>query len=145
MELKKKIKKLISQEKFGVFATVTQDGKPWARYVELFLSDAKDSNDDMTILFATMVDARKVEHIKHNPEVHIVCGASSATGESDYMQIQGKAIVSTDSALRHRFWRDDMSMFFSGPDDKLYAVVVVTPYRVEYTDFSTHKTECVDL
>ena len=67
-DLKTRILDFISKPHLAGFATVTEDGKPWVRYVMPVASP------DMTIRFSTFLEARKVAHIAHNPEVHLICG-----------------------------------------------------------------------
>jgi general stress protein 26 len=124
--LKDRILQITTQPQLSVLATVTPEGKPWARYVMAV------SDQTMTIRFASFVGARKVEQINRNPEVHITCGVASPTEMKPYLQIQGRASVTADRDERHGFWSDMLKPIFDGPDDPKYGVVVVEPYRIEY-------------
>lgn len=128
MELKRKILNIIKRSGIASFATITDDGKPWVRYVSMIVSN------DLTIRFSTFINSRKVSQIKKNPEVHLTCGIVDPEKWQDYLQIQGTAVVSTDKADRKAFWNDEIAQFFKGPNDPDYAVVIVKPYRIEYWD-----------
>lgn len=125
-QLKEKILSIISQPQLLGFATITEDGKPWVRYVMSF------GSEDMTIRFASFVGARKVKQIAQNPEVHITCGATDPTKRVPYLQIQGQARFTTEKEERYGLWNDVLKLIFSGPDDPKYGIVIVTPYRIEY-------------
>lgn len=132
MRLKDKILKLIRASSDVVnFATLTEDKKPWVRYVSVTVSD------DLTIRFSTFISSRKVKQLKKNSEVHLSCGITDAEHWNDYLQIQGKAIVTQDDSERESFWNDQIAQFFDGPKDPNYAVVVVKPYRIEYWDIES--------
>ena len=125
-ELKDQIYEIIGKPQLAGLATVTPEGKPWVRYV-MTLADK-----DLTIHFATFIQARKVEQIQANPEVHLTCGVTNPMEMMPYLQIQGKAVLRTDKEIRHAFWSDMLAPIFAGPDDPKYGVIEVTPYRVEY-------------
>jgi general stress protein 26 len=128
-ELKEKILTVIRTPQLMSLATVTEDGKPWVRYVMGF------GSDDLTIRFVTSLQTRKVTQIKNNPEVHFTCGAASSSLQETehYLQICGQAEVTTDETERNLCWNDNLKAYFSGPDDPDYCVVIVKPYRIEYT------------
>jgi general stress protein 26 len=51
------------------FATITEDGKPWVRYV------VGKADNELVFRFCTHKGTRKVSQIKKNPSVHILLGA----------------------------------------------------------------------
>jgi len=124
-DLKQRILEIIRKPHLACFATVTEDGKPWVRYVSAV------GNEDLTVKFSTFVNSRKVLQIKDNPEVHLTCGCTSLESSDCYLQIQGTATFTTDYHERHSFWNEHLKGYFSGPDDPNYGILVVTPYRVE--------------
>jgi general stress protein 26 len=124
--LREQIKALLALPALSGFATVTAEGKPWVRYVMAVMDDT------MTVRFATFINARKVAHIKHNPEVHITAGVCDPSKDTNYVQIQGTAQFTADETARHAFWHPMLKGVFSGPDDPNYGIVAVTPYRIEY-------------
>jgi len=116
---------MIRQPFLCSLATVTEDGKPWTRYV------MGVGSDDMTIRFSSCINARKAAQIRNNPEVHITCGVSDPEKWKHYLQIQGTARITADEEERKAFWSPMLAEIFSGPDDPNYSIVIVTPYRIE--------------
>lgn len=124
--LKQKIYEVIKTPHLANFATLTEDNKPWTRYVMAL------GSDDLTIRFSTFLGSRKLQHLKANSEVHLTSGANSVMDMGPYVQVQGTAFVSTNQQDRHAFWNPALAEHFDGPDDPRYAVVIITPYRIEY-------------
>ena len=116
---------ILKPSQLACFATITEEGKPWVRYVFC------EGRGDMTVRFATLRHSRKVAQIRKNPEVHLACGAVAPSDMKAYLQIQGRAQFCTDTAERSGFWKESLNNYFHGPDDPDYGVVVVTPYRIE--------------
>lgn len=123
--LKERILDVVKAPSLSGFATTTKDGKPWVRYV------MAEASDDLTFRFSSFSDARKVEQIKSNPEVHLTCGIKDPTHMGPYLQIQGRASFTTDREARHAFWTERLRLLFSGPDDPKFGVVTVQAYRIE--------------
>ena len=124
-DIRERIQEILCRPQLTGFATVTENGKPWSRYV------MAAGTDDMRIRCATLANSRKVSQIEKNPEVHLNCGVMNPGELSPYLQIQGQADVTTDRDERHGFWNESLKMIFEGPDDPKYAVITVTPYRIE--------------
>ncbi|MBI4880322.1 MAG: pyridoxamine 5'-phosphate oxidase family protein [Planctomycetes bacterium] len=124
--LRSKIAEVLRGPQLASFATVTEDGKPWVRYVVVV------ADSELTLRFATYASSRKVAQIRRNPEVHLTCGVASLNDSKPYLQIQGRAAVTADDRDRRAFWSDMLAPYFKGPDDPDYVVVLVKPYRVEY-------------
>jgi general stress protein 26 len=124
-DLKAKIYEEIKMPQLMPMATITEKGNPWVRYVVGF------AGEDLSIRFVTSLQTRKVAHIKANPEVHMTCGAKDLESTQNYLQIAGRAEITTDEQERHRLWNDNLKAYFSGPDDPNYCVVIVKPYRIE--------------
>lgn len=125
-DLRERICEILRVPQLASLATVTEDGKPWVRYVMAI------TGEDMTIRFATFVKSRKCAQIAKNLEVHLTCGVGDLETMAPYLQIQGRAELKTDEGERHAFWSDAMKAYFEGPDDPNYGVMVVTPYRIEH-------------
>ena len=124
-DLKEKIFEAAKELQLVNFATVTEDGKPWVRYVM-----AKADND-LVFRFCSRLDTKKIRHIKNNPNVHISLGVTSLETAKNWLQVEGKAETSTDKNERHAFWFDELKNFFKGPDDPAYCIVIVKPSRIE--------------
>jgi len=125
-DLQRKIQDKMKTPQLSALATITEDGKPWVRYVMPFM------DENMTIWMATFAASRKVGHIKKNPEVHLTVGVTSMETAESYLQIQGRAEVLTDAPTKKAAWNDHLKGIFSGPDDPDYNVIKITPYRIEY-------------
>ena len=134
-----KILDILKQPQLAGFASITADGKPWVRYVIIATSN------DMVIRCATCINARKVNQIKNNPEVHITCGINDPNNVQPYLQIQGQAQLSLDKELRHKFWNDTLKNIFEGPDDPNYGVIEIVPYCIEYCSPDSMETETWSL
>lgn len=134
-DIKKKVLDIISSPQLMSFATITEDSKPWVRYV-IGMAD-----ENLTIRFSTFVKSRKVAQIEKNQEVHIVCGVSSLETAEHYLQIQGKAEITKEEQERKKFWHDDLKAYFSGPDDPNYCICLVNPYRIEYYTMGSMEPE----
>ena len=125
-DLKQRILEVIGQPNMTGFATVTEEGAPWVRYVMAFASD------DMIIRFSTFLGSRKVSQVRNDPRVHLVCGVTDPEDWDSYIQIEGTAEVVTDIEEKENFWNPALSEYFDGPEDPDYAIIKVTPSRIEY-------------
>ncbi len=123
--VKQKILAIFKHPQLGSLATITEDGKPWVRYVMCM------ADEELKIRMATFVNARKAGQIKHNPEVHLTCGVTGLTEMNPYLQIQGHAKISTDEKEKKKFWNDSLGKIFKGPNDPNYGVIIITAYRIE--------------
>ena len=134
-DLKDRIYGILRQPQLAGLATITQDGKPWVRYVMTVASP------DMTIRCATFVRARKVAQIEREPEVHLTCGVTDPQSMVPYLQIQGRASINTGKDVKHDFWSDMLAPIFDGPDDPKYGVLEITPYCIEYCTVGNYEPE----
>ena len=134
-ELKQKIFGKFNGPTLSTLATITEDGKPWARYVTPF------ADENLTFWMATFINSRKVAQIKKNPEVHLTTGVSDPEKAESYLQIQGRAEILTDEETKKTLWFDHLAQIFSGPDDPNYCVCKITPYRVEYQGMNMQPPE----
>lgn len=124
-ELKQKIYDLLKVPQVSGFATITEEGRPWVRYVVTV------ADEDLNIRFATCADSRKVAQLAANPNIHLTAGCTSLTEISPYMQIEGTAEFTQDEKERHDFWDDGLAAYFDGPDAPNYGVVIICPTRIE--------------
>ncbi len=134
-ELQERIGVILKQPQLATLATITEDGKPWVRYV-MTLAD-----DGLLIRCATFIGTRKVKQIEKNPEVHLTCGVTNPTEMVPYLQIQGQAKLTTEKDARHGFWTDMLAPIFDGPDDPKYGILEITPYRIEFCSPGAPKPE----
>ncbi|OGP74209.1 MAG: hypothetical protein A2V86_13835 [Deltaproteobacteria bacterium RBG_16_49_23] len=125
-ELKKKILAKINKPTLSALATLTEDGRPWVRYV------TPVADENLTVWMATFINSRKVAQIRKNPEVHLTVGVTDFESGESYLQIQGRAEILTDKETKRAVWFDQLKNIYSGPDDPNYAVCKITPYRIEF-------------
>jgi len=125
-ELKQKIFQILGQPRLAGLATLTEEGRPWVRYV-VALAD-----ESLTVRVATYMGSRKVAHIRKNPEVHLIAGADGLGSTESYLQVQARAEVSTDPEVKKAFWQEDFEAYFQGPEDPEYCVLIIRPYRIEH-------------
>jgi general stress protein 26 len=131
-DLKQLILAIIGKPVLGALATVTPEGKPWTRYV------VPQADPDLTIHFCTFVGSRKITQLRQNPEVHLTVGHNTLQNMGQpYLQIAGLAEVSTDPAIKQKYWHDGLKTYFKGADDPNYCVVLIKPYRIEYQSFES--------
>ena len=124
--LKAKILEKMKEHTLASFATVTEDDKPWTRYVVI------NADDQMNIWFATFKGSRKVSQISDNPEVHLTLGVGDLANAVSWLQVQGRAEIFDDAETKKTVWYDMLEPIFTGPDDPNYVVCKVAPYRIEY-------------
>ena len=134
------VDKLQDERNLWVLATVTEDGKPWVRYVHPTRVDY-----DLTIWVATFADSRKVGQIRANPEVHLTTGVNQPGPDSSYVQVQGRAELLTDPEFKQYAWNDEAAAYFTGPDDPGYIVIKINPYRIELQSMNAAPPDVLEL
>ena len=107
-------------------ATITEDGKPWVRYV------MGKADEELLFRFCTSKETRKVAQIRKNHNVHICLGVSDLETAKNWLQVEGEAEVTTEKDECEAFWFDELKNYFSGPDDPDYCIVIVRPSKIEF-------------
>ncbi len=125
-DLKQRIFDAAGEMQLINFATITEEGKPWVRYV------MGKADKELVFRFCTHLKSRKVAQIRKNPNVHISLGVSNLETAKNWLQVEGTAQVSTEKAERDAFWFDDLKNYFTGPDDPNYCIVITKPSRIEF-------------
>jgi general stress protein 26 len=125
-DLKKKIFNASKDLQLINVATVTGEGKPWVRYV------MGKADEGLSFRFCTNKGTRKVAQIRDNPDVHISLGVSDLETAKNWLQVEGRAEVTTEKDEREAFWFDELNNYFSGPDDPDYCIVIIRPARIEF-------------
>ena len=133
--LDEKILQKMNEHTLASFATISDDGKPWTRYVVV------KADDQMNIWFATFKNSRKVHQIAKNPDVHLVLGVTDPQTAVSWLQVQGRAEILGDVETKNLVWYDLLSSIFSGPDDPNYVACKVTPSRIEYYTMNVPQPE----
>ncbi|HVP76583.1 MAG TPA: pyridoxamine 5'-phosphate oxidase family protein [Thermodesulfobacteriota bacterium] len=124
--LKQKILAKVKGPTLSALSTLTEDGKPWVRYVTPF------ADKNLIFWMATFIHSRKVAQIRKNPEVHLTVGVNDIETAESYLQVQGRAEILTDEKTKKAVWFEGLKDIFSGPGDPNYCVCKITPYRIEY-------------
>ena len=136
LEVQKTVIEMLKTPQLSSMATITLDGKPWTRYIMI------KSDENFNIKSAVCLESRKVKQIENNPEVHLTFGINDPMDLSKpYVQIQGKARVTTDQTEKDNYWFDMLSHVFSGPKDPNYSIMIIEPYRVELNKPGTNAPE----
>ncbi|MBI4842916.1 MAG: pyridoxamine 5'-phosphate oxidase family protein [Nitrospirae bacterium] len=133
--LKDRIFEIAKELQLVNLATVAEDGRPWVRYV------MAKADKGLVFRLCSHIDTKKIKHIKKNPNVHISLGVSSLETAKNWLQVEGKAEVSTDRNERHAFWFDELKNYFSGPDDPDFCIVIVTPSKIELSTMGSMQPE----
>jgi general stress protein 26 len=134
-DLKKQIFEAAREIQLMNFATVTEEGKPWVRYV------VGKADENLTFRFCTFLGSRKVAQMRNNPNVHISMGVKDEQTAEHWLQVAGTAEIATDQKERHAFWFDQLEHYFSGPDDPSYCVIVIRPSLIEFGTMGSMEPE----
>ena len=124
-DLREAILEKMKEPTLACLATITEDGKPWVRYVTPY------ADENLDLWCSTFAGSRKVGQINGNSEVHITLGVTDPENVGSYLQIQGNAQVLSDPESKEKVWGDHLKPIFSGPDDPNMCVLKITPYRIE--------------
>jgi general stress protein 26 len=134
-ELEKRMFDLAKDLQLMNVATITEDGKPWVRYV------VGKADADLVFRFCTDLRTSKVRQLRNNPNVHLTLGATNMMTAKDWLQVQGVAEISTAKDERDAFWFEFLKARFKGPDDPHYSVVIVRPTRIEWGSMRSSEKE----
>jgi general stress protein 26 len=138
-DLKQKILDKMKDPTLAAFATVTEDNRPWVRYVVAW------ADDQLSIWFATFKTSRKVKQIQANPHVHLALGVTDLAMAASWIQVQGQADILEDADTKKRIWYDMLEAIFNGPEDPNYVVCRIKPYRIEYYTMNRKNPEVLDI
>jgi general stress protein 26 len=90
-------KRMADGKRPGVLATVDENGRPHLRWM------ATLSLQEFPMLYTiTSPNSRKIEHINRNPEVSWMFTNEEMNA---IININGKALITTDSAKMNRIWK----------------------------------------
>jgi general stress protein 26 len=104
-------------------ATVTAQGAPRVRYV------VGRADEGLTFRFSTHLDSAKVAQLQADPRVAVTMGATDVRATA-WLELEGRAEVSTAESERHGFWFPGLAAHFSGLDDPRYCVVCIRPTAI---------------
>lgn len=121
-QLKEKILKVLGESKVGSLATV-EGNRPHSRYMTFF-------NEELKMYTPTSKETYKAEEIEKNPYVHILLGYQGDGFGDEYVEIQGKASIREEQALKDKFWNDKMEKWIESPDDPNFIILEVEPHTI---------------
>jgi general stress protein 26 len=118
-QLKHEILDVLEKRQTGVLASVKQN-KPHSRYMTFY-------HDGFTFYTPTSIETHKAEEIQDNPNVHLLVGYDGEGYGDPYLEVEGTATIEDDSVLKEKFWSEQMSHYFDGPNDPNYILLKVNP------------------
>jgi general stress protein 26 len=124
----KKIQALVKQAQSCFFCTaVTTSDSHGARPMSV-----QQVDDDGTLWFLSADDSHKNQEIAINPLVKLYFQGSP---HSDFLQLEGHAVISRDHAKIRELWNPIIKTWFTeGIDDPRITVIQVKPTRGYYWD-----------
>jgi general stress protein 26 len=115
---------IIQKAHYCTFVTIGEGGQPQARIVDPISPDA-----GLTIWFATNPLTRKVNQVRRNPKVTLLCFDAST---SSYVTVLGRGDPVTDPVEKKRHWKADWaSIYPKGAGNDEFMLIRITPARVE--------------
>jgi general stress protein 26 len=123
----------------AALATVTKEGKPRVRYV------IASTDEQLSITIGTSKLSKKCADVLNHPMVHLCYKNLASEADIEYVQIEGKASILSDSENRSRFWSPMLWLYFSGPQDPNYAVLSIKTQRAELWNVADLKLEMAPL
>lgn len=114
--------KILNNQLIGTMATIEGD-KPHNRYMTFY-------NDNFTLYTVTSKNTHKVEELSKNPYTHILIGYDGKGFGDAYLEIEGKAEVSSDEGMKEKVWNKVLRFWFDGPDDPNMVVLKIVPSQI---------------
>ncbi len=124
----KKIKELTDKAKSCFFCTNTEMSQPFATRP----MSVQKVDDEGVCWFLSANDSHKNAEIEKNPFVQLLFQGSA---HSDFLNLQGKAVISTDKDKIKELWEPILKTWFTdGVDDSRITVIGVYPENGYYWD-----------
>lgn len=139
MNLSQKIYNVAKDLQLTSCATITENGRPWVRYV------LGKMDKDLNFRFSMQLSSRKAAQLKNNPHIHLLCGVSDPASLSPWLQIAGTAEISTDPEEKKAFWYEQLADIFSDVHDPDYAVAIIRPSLIEYEVLGQPQAEILHM
>ena len=117
---------IIKSAQSQTLITVDENGKPQARIMSKILPE-----DNMVIWLGTSPRSRKVQQIKHNPNVMVFYYETKGLS---YVSVAGKARIVNDADKKKQYWKEGWEKYYPDPD-KDYVLIEVTPERIEMVSY----------
>jgi len=131
MNQKEKIKKLIDDNRVGIFVT-QDDGKLFSRPIAY-----ADVDDDNNVWFFTDINSAKIKDIINNKQVNFSFANHS---DNAYISLSGIAEIINDATIIEKKWTFIMKAWFpEGTNAEHLTLIKVIPDSVQYWDGSSSK------
>ena len=122
-----KIRELVGKAKNCFFCTTAADGRPGARPMNV-----RKVDDRGDLWFLSASDSHQNEEVARDPSVQLYFQGSS---HSDFLQLRGRATISTDRSKVDELWEPVIKTWFTGgKDDPRITVIRFTPTEGYYWD-----------
>ncbi len=125
-----------------VMATVDGDGKPCMRWMGAF---ARDPENEWVIYSASFTGARKMQHIKANPNMQLMFAKPDF---SEVATLVGAAEVVEAPDVKQLVWSaiPACAQYFSSPEGEDFGVIKFTTKCIELLAMSEqHEPYCVEV
>ncbi|AYC30557.1 pyridoxamine 5'-phosphate oxidase family protein [Paenisporosarcina cavernae] len=136
-QMKKKILEVLERRQTGVLATVKQN-KPHSRYMTFF-------HDELTFYTPTSIETHKAEEIEENPNIHALVGYEGEGYGDPYLEIEGTSTIQDDKELKEKFWSEQMSHYFEGPNDPNYVLLEIKPSLIRLMNSEEKEPQVLEL
>lgn len=121
----KKVAKLMRNLDFCMMTTQSEEGMR-ARP----MSNNGEVEFDGDVWFFSAADARKVDDIERDPEVHL---GYADTENFVFISMTGEAAIVRDKEKKRELWIEDLERWFEeGPDSDDVVLIKVTPESIAY-------------
>ena len=122
-----KIRELVGKAKNCFFCTTAADGRTGARPMNV-----RQVDDRGDLWFLSASDSHQNEEIARDPSVQLYFQGSA---HSDFLQLRGRATISTDRSKVDELWEPVIKTWFTGgKDDPRITVIRFTPTDGYYWD-----------
>lgn len=129
--------KILKDNLIGTMATI-EGNKPHSRYMTFY-------NDHFTLYTVTKKDTHKVEELSKNPYTHILIGYDGKGFGDSYLEIEGKAEVSSDEGMKEKVWNKALRFWFDGPDDPNMVVLKIVPTQIRLMNAKGKEPEIISI
>lgn len=124
---------IVRAAKYSSLITLGANGYVHARVMQHFAPEA-----DLTLWFGASPNSRKAEDIRRDNRVTAIFREDSSPA---YAVLAGHAEIVTDLDLRRSHWFPEWDAFFpGGPEGDDYALIKMTPTRIELLNFARDVT-----
>lgn len=92
---------------------------------------ALEVDEEGNIWFMSKRDSDTDEEVEHDPFVHLLFQQEKGNG---FLNIYGISEIQTDKEKIRQLWKEEMSVWFNGPNDATIILLKVNPLKGHYWD-----------